>query len=298
MKKRLKRLILLFSLTAVLLAAAFYYLAPYLVIEPYRKSVNIEATQHFELAEEVMIECQDGIQLATTIIPAQESKGVVILIHGIGGYKESFFATAKQLNKLGISSIAFDLRAHGKSEGEFCTYGAMETEDVRSIVQAAQHRFPNQPIGIWGNSLGGAIAIQSLEKIPELEFGIIESTFADLNDVVLEYQTRTLLGLRSEFLRDIVLSRAGRIANFDPSMIRPEESCKNIDQPVLLIHGSNDQHIPFSHAQRNANNLTRPRQEFYVVPEGLHYGLSKTGGSAHHTKWSTFLLDQVQPDVQ
>ncbi|MEO0403811.1 MAG: alpha/beta fold hydrolase, partial [Bacteroidota bacterium] len=212
MKTLLKKIGIILSIGLILGSLAIYFFAPYLVIQPMRQSPNIDPTAQYAPAVSKMVESSDGTQLSTVLFPAAESKGVVIFVHGIGGYKESFYTIAKGLANEGISCITFDLRAHGQSEGEFCTYGAMETKDVRSIVSLAQTEFPNQPIGIWGNSLGGAIAIQSLEKIPELKFGIIESTFADLSDVVLEYQTRTLLGFRSELLRDFVLHRAGVIA--------------------------------------------------------------------------------------
>ena len=87
----------------------------------------------------------------------------MILIHGIGGNKESYLGLAKRLSSLGVASVMFDNRAHGQSGGKYCTYGFEERNDVSKIIDYILEKKQNSSIGIWGNSLGGAIAIQSLE---------------------------------------------------------------------------------------------------------------------------------------
>jgi alpha-beta hydrolase superfamily lysophospholipase len=47
--------------------------------------------------------------------------GTIILLHGIRGYKEHFTALAAMLNRQGYNTLALDLRAHGDSEGDYCT---------------------------------------------------------------------------------------------------------------------------------------------------------------------------------
>ena len=48
--------------------------------------------------------------------------------------KNNFLGLGKELSKKGIESIVFDGRAHGKSGGEFCTYGFKEKKDIAQIV--------------------------------------------------------------------------------------------------------------------------------------------------------------------
>ena len=107
-------------------------------------------------------------------------RGVMILVHGIGGCKESFLSLANRLANQGIASVLFDNRAHGQSGGQYSTYGFYEKKDISRIIDHIKEQDNQIPIGIWGNSLGGAIAIQSMEYDKRIHFGIIESTFTDM----------------------------------------------------------------------------------------------------------------------
>lgn len=58
----------------------------------------------------------------------------IILLHGIRGYKEHFSELAIRLNGKGYNTLALDLRAHGDSDGKYCTYGFYEKYDVQKAV--------------------------------------------------------------------------------------------------------------------------------------------------------------------
>ena len=145
--------------------------------------------------------------------------------------------------KQGINAVVFDLRAHGKSEGEYCTYGFYEKNDISQIIDMILDENPNESIGIWGNSLGGAIAIQALELDKRLKFGVIESTFTSLRQIVYDYQKRAAKGIGVPFLCDLALQEAGKIANFDPNQVQPLNSATNIEQAVFVAHGDSDDNI-------------------------------------------------------
>jgi len=80
----------------------------------------------------------------------------------------------------------------------YSTYGYHEKNDISLIIDEIKKKQPNTKLGIWGNSLGGAIALQAIEKDKRLEFRIIESTFTDLNQIVYDYQKRFSYGVGLE----------------------------------------------------------------------------------------------------
>ena len=198
-----------------------YYIAPYGITQPPRVKVSTTPNELGLISKTLVIETKDDIELRGYWIMSKTdtTKGIVILIHGIGGCKEHFLNLANELSKKGIASIVFDGRAHGQSGGKFCTYGFKEKMDVAQIVDKIKQQEPNLPIGVWGNSLGGAIAIQSLEYDNRIEFGIIESTFTDLNQIVYDYKRRILKGVGIRSVSDYALRRAGKIADFDPLQV-------------------------------------------------------------------------------
>ncbi|MEO1713439.1 MAG: alpha/beta fold hydrolase, partial [Bacteroidota bacterium] len=214
-----KVLLILAILGFVVGFLALHLWGPVFITQPGRAYADI-GPKDFQLkAKDLTILTKDELALNAYWVESEweESRGVIIMIHGIGGCKEAFLPLAQALSRQGIESFLFDGRAHGQSEGEYCTYGAKEKEDVQRIIDRIQHEKPGLPIGVWGNSLGGCIAIQALEQDERLAFGIIESTFSDLSQIVYDYGNRLLGGWAPRPLTNYALWRAGRVADFDPA---------------------------------------------------------------------------------
>ena len=274
---------------------AIFFIAPYAILKPPRNTEKTTPEKFGLIYEHLNIKSEGGINLNGYWIRTKKdtAKGIIILIHGVGGCKEHFLGLANELNKLGIESIVFDGRAHGKSGGKYCTYGFKEKKDVSKIIDFIKNKNPDLPIGIWGNSLGGAVAIQSLEFDKRIRFGIIESTFTDLSQIVFDYQKRYLKGIGLRFLSDFILRRAGEISGYDPMKIKPINSVKNIGQPVFMAHGDADKNISFKYGQQLFENLRSEEKEFFRIKNGAHYGLMSTGGEEYKNKLFSFINKQL-----
>ena len=158
-------------------------------------------------------------------------------------------------------------------------------KDIAQIVDKIKARQPNLPVGIWGNSLGGAIAIQALEFDERIKFGIIESTFTELNQIVFDYKKRILKGIGLKFLSDYALKKAGEIANFKPFKVQPIESVKNIEQPIFIAHGDADENISSKYGQQLFDKLKSKDKQFifcllYTSPSPRDATLSRMPSSA------------------
>jgi predicted alpha/beta-fold hydrolase len=140
-------------------------IAPYAIIKPYRTHEKITPKELGLSGKSVEILTKDSLKLAGYFIESQQdsTKGIIILVHGIGACKEHFLGLSASLAEKGIATFLFDGRAHGESEGNYCTYGFQEKYDISAIVDYLQEENPNTPIGIWGNSLGGTTANHSKE---------------------------------------------------------------------------------------------------------------------------------------
>jgi len=209
-----------------------------------------------------------------------------------------------RLQKSRIESIVFDARAHGKSGGQYCTYGFNEKKDVADIVDFIKAKTPDLPIadaidfintekvdlpiGIWGNSLGGAVALQALEYDERIQFGVIESTFTELDQIVIDYKKR-MLGFGFRFMSDYALKLAGEIANFKSAEVKPIESVKNIEQPILITHGDADKNISYKYGQQLFDNLKSEDKEFVLVEGGGHADMYIQGGAEYKAKIMGFI---------
>ena len=275
-----------------MLSGALYVLAPGMILHPRRASLPIRPEQFGLPYESVSVTTPDSVVLrGYWIRDTLRQRPVIIIVHGSGNCKESQLATARWLWMEGFSTLLIDLRAHGTSGGKYCTYGHDEKVDVTCWVDALLQRDSTLSIGIWGNSLGGAVALQSLAYDNRLQYGIIESTFADFRTVVYEYQKR-IFKLPLKALANSAATRAGVIAGFSPDEIRPEEAAFHIRQPIFLAHGTADRHIPFSHGRLIFEHLASADKQFYPVPGATHHNLHETGGSEYTSAIAAFLKKQ------
>lgn len=275
---------------------AIHFIAPYAIIQPLRVNENISPDALGLRSEPLGVNTDDNFELNGYWIKSEKdtAKGVIILVHGIGGCKEHFLSLSKELSTAGIETILFDGRAHGKSGGQFCTYGFEEKHDISNIVDKIQSTNPNMSIGIWGNSLGGAIAIQALEIDKRIDFGIIESTFTELDQIVYDYNKLILMGMGNKLISDYALNKAGQIARFNPNEVKPIESVKNIEQPILIAHGDADKNISVAYGKQLFDHVKSTHKELAIIKDGGHYDLSDKGGEAYKTKLFTFIESNLR----
>lgn len=277
-----------------------YFLAknvlPYAIIQPPRLNESW-VPEDFDLVyQRLEIATTDSIQLKGYHIKAHvaPAKAVILFVHGIGGCKEHFLPLSQAMALEGYESLLIDSRAHGESGGDYTSYGYKEKKDLAHLVDYMKQYNDTIPIGIWGNSMGGAIALQAMEYDKRIEFGIIESTFTSLREIVYDYQAGYTYGLRMPWLCDIALDKAGVIGDFIPDEVSPLRAVQNIEQAVFIAHGQKDENIDFSYGQRLFENLATPHKKFVPVKEGGHFNLSEKGGSTYKQELIQFLNTQTQ----
>ena len=238
---------------------------------------------------------KDGTLIKGHISPSKtdSTRGTIILLHGIRGYKEHFLELSSQLADSGYQSVAIDLRAHGESGGKHCTFGYFEKEDISSLLDFLEReKGISDNLGLWGQSLGGAIALQALAADERLSFGVIESTFSDLSDIVNDY-SKYHLGFAFRPLSDYLLDRAGTIAGFEPLEVSPARAAKEIRKPVLMAHGTSDNLINISYGRQIFDNLASRKKTFLEIEGAGHINVWKKGGPEYFDNVFRFINNVV-----
>jgi pimeloyl-ACP methyl ester carboxylesterase len=294
----IKRMLIITGLLILGGIALFAFLLervlPYVPIAPVRQKTAINLRRFPLSIEKMDIEAEKDLILKGLLVKSSRPRATLILVHGIGGNKEGYLDFAKSLAEKGFNAFIYDQRAHGESGGAYCTFGFYEKFDVQKIVDSLQKRDKKLPIGIFGASLGGAVALQSLANDKRLAFGIIESTFNTLENVVAQYG-KNYVGFRSEWLASQVLRRSAGIAHFDPFSVKPEEACKSITQPIFFAHGTKDERIPIEFNKKNYENTASIEKEFHEIIDAHHNDLHAVGGEKYAQLMQQFLEKQVAP---
>jgi hypothetical protein len=223
-----------------------------------------------------------------------EPKGTIIILHGIASCKETMLGIAAVLADTGYNCILYDSRANGESGGKYCTYGYYEKEDVSKYIDAAISKYKNAvPFGIYGHSLGAAVAVQAMAKDHRIKCGVIVSPFADLREIIHDY-VKNISFIPFYFFSNMIVDKSGEIANFPVDSVKPEISAKQITQPVIIIHGLNDKRISPDNGKRIYNNIASKEKEWYPIPGGGHNNLSIFGGSKFKNKVINFYLAHLK----
>ena len=111
------------------------------------------------------ITAPDGTQLFARHWPAPETRGVLVIMHGLKDHSARYADFAARAASAGFSVYAFDLRGHGRSSGPrvapdpWTDYVA----DLDRFLALVEQREPNKPIFLFGHSMGGAIAARTAE---------------------------------------------------------------------------------------------------------------------------------------
>jgi len=88
------------------------------------------------------------------------AKGLIVMLHGFGCCKEQMLPWALDLASSGYRVAMVDLRGHGRSTGEWVSFGALEKHDMKTVLNALEQRkLGGVPIGVLGISYGASIAL-------------------------------------------------------------------------------------------------------------------------------------------
>lgn len=222
-------------------------------------------------AENVTIVVDDGVKLAAWLVPAAHARpsnetSAVVLLHGYPANKADLLPIASVLHPR-FATLLVDFRYFGGSEGRATTLGFRERRDLRRVVDLLVQRGYTR-IGVFGYSLGGAVALLGAAEDPRIGAVVAWAPFADLRalgrDVyrifwVLKYPLVELMVLWSRLFFGADITR--------PS---PELAAARLMIPVLITASRDDEQIPFAHAERLQRALAKnPRAEF-DFGRGLH----------------------------
>jgi alpha-beta hydrolase superfamily lysophospholipase len=304
MRRRLIRIALILLLFPPILAAVGGWLAAPAFLHPIRRELTPDlireadasfATTHSS-REDFEVRAPDGSLLrGWKVRPPNANGNWVLLFHGVADNRVGVIGQSEFLLQAGYSVVMMDARAHGASEGPIATYGWLERNDTRAIIDALftseavryanvqmssifppgsrDEAGPPYHLFALGESMGAAIALQSAGADPRIEAVVAESSFANLREAAYDYaglRRSPLLG-KTLFAPGTwtLLYRGERLAGIPLSEVSPEKAASSRAFPVLLICDENDVVLPCRHTEMIYATARGPKQ-LWVVPRAFH----------------------------
>ncbi|MCR5834583.1 MAG: alpha/beta hydrolase [Selenomonadaceae bacterium] len=245
-------------------------------------------------SEDLTLTSFDGITLhAEKFTPAEKSGCWAILVHGYGRDGRFAYDYAEEYLKRGWNVLIPDLRAQGRSDGEYITMGKFESRDVYDWAQKISSEYPDAKIILHGVSMGGATVIMAGALNPDNLVAVIEDCGFTSAYEMFTAQIEKIFGLPEFPIMPCADFVCGMKTGTKISEAAPIEFVDKIKVPVLFIHGDADTLIPIEMMERLSEACTAPK-EIFVVNGAGHADSKVKNPTAYFEKIFTFLTEVMQ----
>ena len=245
--------------------------------------------------EDINFTTREGFRLNGWLIRAKAPvKGTIIYLHGVADCKIDGIRLAKLMYTNHYNILLYDSRRHGNSDGKFCTYGYYEKHDLISIIDYLVQlpHFHAGNIGLFGTSMGAAIALQAAAIDTRIAAVVAENSFSTLRTIFDDYQRR-MIKLPFHYLRNIVIKRSELMANFKANDVSPLSAVMNIHIPTLFIYGTNDHLIDYKYSLMLYEHAGQPKQLF-PIENASHNDAWKVAGATYETALLNFFGENLK----
>ena len=278
-------------------AAMIFAFGPLLVLQPHLRTPEWYSTFTDLLEphnaglpqEDLTLSTKEGYKLSCWFVrQAANAKGTIIFLHGVGDCKIGGLPYARLFYGRGFNVFLYDSRRHGNSGGQYCTYGFYEKLDLSTAIDYLMTRTDSRigKIGVFGTSMGAAVALQAAAIDQRVEAVVAEASFTDLRTIMVDYQKR-IIKLPWHFLRNLAMSQSQRLAQFKARYVSPIYAVQGVHKPVLFIHGTDDTRIRAEYSRALYNNANQPK-ELLLIHKGDHTDLLNVGRSEYEQRIVSF----------
>lgn len=241
-------------------------------------------------------------------------KAIILHVHGVGSHFQFVYPNLDELvsrddffSKFGYKSIAFEFYGHGKSEGLNCSimdFSDLVT-DLSNVVSHLNSKYPNKPIYICAESMGGAVCLKYI--IEKLYLScvrgiILLSPMCAIDDHLKPnpFMIQILLGVSKIFPNlqlALTTKKLGSETTVNTEFIEAKNSCpygfrgplrlctvrelfqvslwipENASQvtiPVLLFHGLRDKITTPNGSMKVFEKIKSVDKEIVILPDSEH----------------------------
>ncbi|NET43159.1 alpha/beta hydrolase [Okeania sp. SIO2B3] len=218
----------------------------------------------------VKLESSDKVQITGIYLPLPKTKYTILYSHGNAEDLGEILPRLQDLRDIGFSIFSYDYQGYGTSQGNPSVKNAYQ--DINAAYEyLTQHLgIPANQIIVYGRSVGGGPSVDLASREPVAGL-IIESSFTTAFRVVT------------------------RIPIYPFDKFRSIDKIKDVNCPVLVIHGNADRVIPFSHGKQLFTTANEPKLSFWVDGAG-HIDLLEVAGERYEKVMIEFanLVEQNQ----
>ena len=192
---------------------------------------------------------------------ANQPRGILLHCHGNAGNISCHMDFVHWLPPQGWSVLMFDYQGFGRSNGRPTRFNALQ-DTLAALDLASQHAQQNNlPLVVFGQSIGGAIAIAALAAgRHQAQALIIESSFADWRDIARDV-------LRSHWFIKPLLPLVPLLVS---QRLSPEKAIATLRLPTLIMQSQLDSLVLPYHSKRLFQASAAQDKNHWLIADSSH----------------------------
>ena len=217
--------------------------------------------------DDVILHTEDGLEIGGWNVRSPAPRAQLIYFYGNGETVTDSLRRMMWLAQLGqMDVLCVDYRGYGFSDGTPRIQSLLDDALLVFDHAATNRTDPHLPMLVFGRSLGTAAAHHIAAHRP-VSGMILEAPFTSRPDVLKAWNRKLPIPLRW-FVR---LRPEASLAGLSP---QPVEAIRTFNQPLLILHGSEDTIIPVSQGKRMYDAAGSIQKTWCSIPERGHNDLS------------------------
>ena len=225
-------------------------------------------------------------------VPGVAKAPAALVMHGWGANASMMISSAAPLSHAGFAVLLLDARCHGASGDEAFTSLPRFAEDIEAGLDwlALTPEVDAARLSVIGHSVGAGAALLSATRRADIRAVISISAFAHPYEVMRRFLASHHIPYFAvgwyvlRHVQSVIGARFGDIA--------PIRSIARVRCPVLLVHGKDDDLVPFEDATRLLAAGV-PGQVQLLAVQGRHDPIEAL--QAEQSKLVDFLQAQLAP---
>ncbi|MBR6620198.1 MAG: alpha/beta hydrolase [Clostridia bacterium] len=224
--------------------------------------------------EDLSLTDKSGNELKAWFVPVEGSKKFVIAVHGYkcNGPDECSHLLPFYNETLGFNYLLPDHVAHGRSEGKYISFGAVESENLLLWVDYLVERFGEDiEIVLHGISMGAAtVMLANCSNPPKQVKAVVEDCGYTSAFDIIRFNMKKMTGLDMPHLAKSVILFCRVFFGYDMNTADCLGRMKDAKNPILFVHGTKDPTVPFEMGEKLYEACTSVEKDKLFVKGAIH----------------------------
>jgi hypothetical protein len=218
----------------------------------------------------LLLQTEDGLNIAAYHAESPVHHFTILYSHGNGGDLGNIRPALNDFYSRGFNVLAYDYPGYGLSDGKVGVSRTYASAVAAYRYLTEEKGVPPESIILYGSSLGSGPSLYLASRYP-VGGVILEGAF------VSTFRVKTIIPL------------------FPHDKFQNLPKIKKANVPVLVIHGMEDQTVPFWHGKALYEAATGPKQKLFLEEAG-HGDILEVAGEAY---WKAILAfsESLKPET-